>query len=281
MSRARVSTPYPRRARSRSRPPPRVDCGATATKSGQGRASPGSAVVSTLGASSLRTVTVDVATQRVGDRAEIGRPPDDALEYGRLEPRYLCADGELDDRDSWHALHLAECAGGAHGQALGRRLVLAEHKRDRHREAAGMGSRNELLGARLAVRSLGPRRPRHRALVEHTASARQRPGSACERALPDDLGFTHRYGHGSPSCLAIHIPRSVPTRGLRRYGRHCPFGGGTGPHPRRGAPSAVDRADNRARPPQHKRAGPTTDHRRSPRGSNGQRAACGTGAQPH
>jgi hypothetical protein len=65
---------------------------------------------------------LDVATQSVGDRAEVCRPPDHLLESGRLESVHLCAGGELDRRYSRRALHLTEGAGGAHRHALGRRL---------------------------------------------------------------------------------------------------------------------------------------------------------------
>ena len=41
-------------------------------------------------------------------------------------------------------------------------------------------------------------------LVERAAAARQRPGSACERPFPDDLGFTSCYRHGPPSwCVGV------------------------------------------------------------------------------
>jgi hypothetical protein len=45
----------------------------------------------------------DVATERVGDRAEIGRLPDHLLEECRLESGHLCADRELDRRYSRRA----------------------------------------------------------------------------------------------------------------------------------------------------------------------------------
>jgi len=53
-----------------------------------------------------------------------------------------------------------------------------------------MGGRDQLLGARLAVWSLGPRRPGDGQLLERATCARQRPGPARQRSLPDGLGFT-------------------------------------------------------------------------------------------
>src|SRR5215216_3561824 len=79
-----------------------------------------------------------IAAQRVRYRAEIRRLLDVALEPRLVESRHACAHGELDGGYAGRAVDLVERAGGGDRQALGRCLVLAQHQRERHREAAGL-----------------------------------------------------------------------------------------------------------------------------------------------
>jgi hypothetical protein len=67
---------------------------------------------------------------------------------------------------------------------------------------------------------------------------------------------------GAVIASSVHTKRSVPTRGLRGYGQHCPLGVGTGPHARNGhsavrggqSSRAVHRADKRGQRPRTVRA---------------------------
>ena len=198
-------------------------------------------------------VDFDVAPQRVGDGAEIGREPDDALESGRVEPRHLRADAELDRGDSRRALHLVEGARGAHRQALRRRPVLAQHParapsqsswRARSRGAPPGSSCPPLA---LSAPPMSPRAPRARRspLVSVPAPRASDPSqtiSASRRATGMVHAPVREAGTPPPLPLlppspprpviswSVHMPSSVPPRGLGGYGEHCPLRAGTGPH---------------------------------------------------
>src|SRR5919106_1519843 len=59
------------------------------------------------------------------------------------------------------ALARLEADGCGHDEARGRMALLRQPAGQRHREAGGMRRRDQLLGARAALRLLGARRPRH------------------------------------------------------------------------------------------------------------------------
>src|SRR5438477_494021 len=88
----------------------------------------------------------------------------------------LGAEGRLAARPE-PALDLAEGHRGARVEPVDRRARLAQPVRERHAEAAGVGSGDQLLRARLAARVLGARRPgdgegaEPAALERHVAAA--------------------------------------------------------------------------------------------------------------
>jgi hypothetical protein len=70
----------------------------------------------------------------------------------------------------------------------------AQHERERHRKTAGVSGGDQLLGAGLAVRLLGTRRPADREL-ERAAPARQHPGSPGEGPVPNHVGLSQSNRH--------------------------------------------------------------------------------------
>ena len=255
---------------------------------GQGDDGPAGTTLLGLGGGSRRCGQIaphgdlDVAAQRVGDRAEIGRPPDHAARDRPPRSPGTCArtvSSTVVIRGAPSTSSSVQAA--LHGHAVRRRLVLAEHKRERHREAAGMAAAMSSSGLVLpsAARSATPTSPR--SCSSAPLPLVSVPAPRASGPVPDDLGFTQCYGHGSPSCFGNTHAKKRADTGTSKVLTTLPIWGPAPDPSPRGAPFAVDRADNTSHAStKHNEPGrrPTTG--RSPRGSNWQRAACGTGAQP-
>src|SRR3954452_11979598 len=93
---------------------------------------------------------LDVALERLTDRAPVACFLGQRLEPVGVDARDVAADGEIAVGETPAGVQLVEADHRGDVEPVRRRSVLREPVRERHREARGVCRRDELLGARLA-----------------------------------------------------------------------------------------------------------------------------------
>src|SRR5262245_464875 len=120
---------------------------------------------------------LDVALEGLRDRAVVLRALGRFAERRLVDPVDLAFDLEVDPGHAEAGVGFVEGRGRARLEARRRVAVLGERVRERHRDAARMGGRDQLLRAH-ALGVLGARRPAHALLGERVAAGRDRAGAA-------------------------------------------------------------------------------------------------------
>src|SRR5689334_21726797 len=182
----------------------------------------GSLIQSRLGLERYSQADLDVAAQGVRGRAAALTVAGQALELGLVDAGDAAAHRQVDAGYREPAVDGAERAGGVDVDPLRRVTRLRQRIREGHRVAGRVRGRDQLLGARVGIRSFGPRLPGQGLLRERAARDAHRPLAARQVALPH--GACSRFGHVDLLPYAFpHDTRGRP-RGSVAACRRCTCG---------------------------------------------------------
>src|SRR4028119_1274086 len=138
---------------------------------------------------------LDVVFEGVGDRADLVRVVGGAPEAFRVEVRYAATHFEVHRGDPEPLGDRVQGAGGLDVYALRWRAALPLARGARHRVAARVRRRHELLGARALLLGARARGPSDGDLTDHPAAHGEATPPLLEGPLPTDLGPPPRQHH--------------------------------------------------------------------------------------